>query len=119
MPIPVIDIFAGPGGLGEGFSGCRRGRERGFKIRLSIEMDSFAHRTLLLRSFYRQFHPADVPASYYNYLRGTVSRDDLETKFPQQFRAASEEAWQATLGKNSPDEVSGRISAALGRDKDD
>jgi len=48
--IPVVDIFAGPGGLGEGFSALRDSiDERVFRIALSIEMDSSAHRTLVLR----------------------------------------------------------------------
>jgi DNA (cytosine-5)-methyltransferase 1 len=119
MPISIIDLFAGPGGLGEGFSRWRKGDgQPAFKIRLSIEMDPLAHRTLLLRSFYRQFDPAQVPNSYYQYLRGEVIRAELEQKFQTQFNAAREEAWQATLGKTDPEEVSLRISSALGRDRD-
>jgi DNA (cytosine-5)-methyltransferase 1 len=44
LPIPVIDMFAGPGGLGEGFSSLRD--ETGnpiFKLCLSIEKDPSAH----------------------------------------------------------------------------
>ena len=55
-PIRVIDIFAGPGGLGEGFSALTDKRSNPlFKIALSIEKEKFAHQTLELRSFYRQF----------------------------------------------------------------
>ncbi|MEJ7683741.1 MAG: hypothetical protein WKG06_38945 [Segetibacter sp.] len=51
-PIPIIDLFAGPGGLGEGFTSVVDGNnERFFKIALSIEKDLFAHQTLTLRSF--------------------------------------------------------------------
>ena len=50
-PIPVIDLFAGPGGLGEGFASLDEGRK--FKITVSAEMEASAHQTLTLRSFFR------------------------------------------------------------------
>lgn len=68
--IPVIDLFAGPGGLGEGFAtfqtadGCQP-----FTIALSVEKDPCAHQTLTLRSFFRQFVPGAAPEAYYTYLR--------------------------------------------------
>ena len=54
----VIDVFAGPGGLGEGFAalGFSTGKPS-FRLALSIEKDPTAHSTLMLRSFYRQFDP--------------------------------------------------------------
>ena len=55
MPIPIIDLFAGPGGLGEGFSSLRdHKREPVFEIVLSIEKDPMAHKTLTLRAVFRQ-----------------------------------------------------------------
>ena len=50
-PIPVIDLFAGPGGLGEGFSKVLKGAA--FKVVVSIEKDQATHKTLRFRSFYR------------------------------------------------------------------
>jgi len=44
--VPVIDIFAGPGGLGEGFSALRINGRSVFRIALSIEKDRDAHATL-------------------------------------------------------------------------
>src|SRR5258707_13086727 len=95
MPIPVIDLFAGPGGLGEGFSALRRGREPVFKIKLSIEKDHIAHKTLELRAFFRQFPKGEAPKEYYSYLFRTISREDLFAKFPEQAKSASHEAWHA------------------------
>ena len=59
MAIPVIDIFAGPGGLGEGFSSVIKWNKRVFDVRLSIEMDANAHKTLELRSFFRKSRLSD------------------------------------------------------------
>ena len=60
--IKVIDLFAGPGGLGEGFSALRNSADqRPFKIALSVEKEASAHRTLTLRSLFRQFPDGEVP----------------------------------------------------------
>lgn len=76
--IPVIDLFAGPGGLGEGFSRYPFGKsDPRFRIALSIEKEKNAHRTLTLRAFYRHFAPGKVPDAYYDYLKGRISRDQL------------------------------------------
>ena len=50
MTVPVIDLFAGPGGLGEGFS---RARAAAFRIAISIEKDGMAFETLQLRAAHR------------------------------------------------------------------
>ena len=69
LKIPIIDLFAGPGGLGEGFSSVLNKNDRVFDIKLSIEKDEHAHKTLRLRSFYRQFKKEEVPELYYNYIK--------------------------------------------------
>lgn len=121
--IPVIDIFAGPGGLGEGFSAFTSPDGwLPFKIKLSIEMDEFAHRTLLLRSFYRQFDPGSVPDAYYEYLRGEEKwKDakclDLLAEFPREGERAKAEAWREELRPQVAEEVDRRILAALGPER--
>lgn len=116
--IPVIDLFAGPGGLGEGFSAWvdSRGR-RPFKIALSIEKDPVAHQTLLLRAFFRQFPPGHAPRAYYQRLRGELSAAELFRAHDSEAAAARSEAWHATLGddKSAPlPELRSRVRAALG-----
>ncbi|MGN6655084.1 MAG: DNA cytosine methyltransferase [Rhodanobacter sp.] len=105
MQIPVVDIFAGPGGLGEGFSAFtpRRGTDHPpFKIAISAEMEANAARTLRLRAFFRQFPAGQAPGSYYEYVAGrrsTPYTDESE----KQWIAAEEEARQLTLGNSSDD----------------
>lgn len=121
--IPIIDIFAGPGGLGEGFSSViAKDNSRVFKIALSIEKDSLAHQTLTLRSFFRQFPPGKAPTAYYDFVKGKITFEELEKKCPNEMKHAKEEAWKATLGESdeavSNDEVDKRISKALGKTRD-
>ena len=101
-PIPVIDLFAGPGGLAEGFSSVldAKGKKRRFEIRLSIEMDAYAHRTLSLRAFFRQFDPGKAPDEYYAYLRGEITGEKLRSdpKFSKQWAEVEEEARCLELG---------------------
>jgi len=97
--IPVIDLFAGPGGLGEGFSALHDRKENPiFKIGLSIEKHPIAHETLMLRSFFRQFSRKEVPEEYYDHLRGRIDRQTLYALFPNHAARASKEAWKAELG---------------------
>jgi DNA (cytosine-5)-methyltransferase 1 len=70
--IPIIDLFAGPGGLGEGFMSIKNDKgESVFDIKLSIEKDENAHKTLTWRSFFRQFSKLgkNHPKEYYDVYR--------------------------------------------------
>ena len=96
--IPIVDLFAGPGGLGEGFSSVCNGNA--FKIVVSAEMESSAHKTLLLRSFYRilKRNGSDALQSYYKFCNdGAIDEQDEIAK--KCWKMASEEALQLTLGK--------------------
>jgi len=72
MPIPVIDLFSGPGGLGEGFSGLNDGAS--FSIAVSAEMNPSAHSTLLLRSYFRRVRHEEKDArAYFDFCNGKTS----------------------------------------------
>jgi DNA (cytosine-5)-methyltransferase 1 len=113
--VPVIDLFAGPGGLGEGFSALETSDGLSpFRIGLSIEKDPNAHSTLRLRAFFRQFRRGDAPDKYYAVLRGDATVEELYKAFPTEAAAANREAWNATLGEVARKELNERIGAALG-----
>lgn len=121
MPIPVIDLFAGPGGLGEGFSSLLDDEQnRIFKIKLSIEMDDQAHQTLELRAFFREFPVGEAPKDYYDYLAQKITREELFKRHPDQAESARREAWHAELGGEATPKrvVHDRISTALGNPDD-
>jgi DNA (cytosine-5)-methyltransferase 1 len=105
--IPIIDLFAGPGGLGEGFSAL--GQHEGmvfFKILLSIEKEKSAYRTLRLRNFFRQFPFGQAPEEYYDFLRGKISsEDELFAKFQIQAEKAFQESRLFELGKSKNEDA--------------
>lgn len=112
--IPVVDLFAGPGGLGEGFSVFRLSdKEPFFDIVLSIEKEEAAHQTLELRTLFRQFAGGSVPEAYYEHLRGEKTRDQLFAALPTQADRARKIAWRAELGKEDHAAVDERIRLAL------
>ena len=116
-PIPVIDLFAGPGGLGEGFSSILDvDRNPYFSLRVSAEKDPTAHRTQSLRSLYRKFPKGKAPDCYYDHIRGDITREALfaHPDAAEAGREALEEARNFELGKDDPEDLDRRIQAALG-----
>jgi len=99
--IRVVDIFAGPGGLSEGFSSVagRRGQPA-FDVALSVEMEPHAFATLRLRTFFRQF-PCGAPADYYRCLRGEIGLGDLYERHPRETAEADARTWHAELGSGA------------------
>ena len=115
MPIPIIDLFAGPGGLNEGFSRVTDSRGRPvFTTLTSVEMEANAHRTLELRALFRRLDDAGR-LSYRDYTMGLITREALFNRAGAAGIEACREAMLATLGE-SPTvdaEIEARIGAAL------
>lgn len=111
----VIDLFAGAGGLGEGFSSYTGSRaKKPFKIALSIEKDPSAYSTLLLRSFFKQFPSDRIPQDYWTYAGNEITREKLFQLYPQQFAKALNEVRCIELGKTPHQEVHQLIHQKLG-----
>lgn len=113
--IKVVDLFAGPGGLGEGFarfSPDGTPESRPFEIVFSAEKDPAAVKTLRLRTFFRLCEARDeVPQAYYQYVRGNAAHPfDAETE--DLWNLACQEAATTELGTNAGDNA---LRAALKR----
>jgi DNA (cytosine-5)-methyltransferase 1 len=106
----TIDLFAGPGGLAEGFSSVRnKAGVRVFPIELSVEKEPSAFSTLRLRSFVRQFD--GVPREYYDYLSGRISKHEMIAAHPAEWGKAEHETCMLELGRPEADnELSARLS---------
>ena len=117
--ISVVDLFAGPGGLGEGFATLTDDAgNRCFSNALSIENDEFAHRTLRLRHFFRSFEKNEVPEEYYEYIKGEISFYTLSNKFRSRFDKAEKHTLKLTLCEENHSRIKETIKSALsGRNK--
>jgi DNA (cytosine-5)-methyltransferase 1 len=114
----VVDLFAGPGGLGEGFaSSVDEGGRHRFTSVVSIERDEFSHQTLLLRHFVRQFPEGEAPDDYYAFLAGDISRDQLYLRHPDAHRHAASSALRISLGSESHAQVQGIIRERIGESR--
>ena len=69
--LTFIDLFAGAGGLSEGFI------QAGFRPIAHVEMDTFAAQTLETRTAYYCFKAANKLNVYYDYLRGKLTRSEF------------------------------------------
>lgn len=116
MPVPIIDLFAGPGGLGEGFASLKEDKKQPFfEIGLSIERNAVAHCTLTLRAVFRRLRGTKDVRHYYSYVRGEID----ETTFrgipavASAFEHAATEARCLELGKSDEASIDREIRAAL------
>ena len=71
-----IDLFAGAGGLSEGFI------QAGFRPVAHVEMNEYAAKTLETRSAYYYLKNSGNLALYGKYLSGDISRDELMKMIP-------------------------------------
>lgn len=122
MRVPVIDLFAGPGGLGEGFSRAKSAR---FQIAVSIEKDGMAFETLQLRAAHRALSRSGAATPAIWRLWDTVLAEApwniafemLSSCGDPSIAAACEEArkeaWNLELGPHTREKVSAGIRERL------
>lgn len=75
--LKFIDLFAGAGGLSEGFV------RAGFIPVAHVEMNKDACDTLRTRTAFHWLKESGRAKEYYDYLQGNISRDELWSKIPQ------------------------------------
>lgn len=114
--IPVIDIFAGAGDLGEGFSSMKGvGKPSEFEVVLSIEKEINAVKTLTIRSAFRIMSRNGKGQQYASWLnqKKDLSLESLEKQFPEIVQQARNTVFQHELGNGEDDNLNSRIENAL------
>ncbi len=99
----VVDLFAGPGGLGEGFASLLEEGHAPYKIGISIEKEVSAHRTLTLRAFLREFRKRHEfsPQQFIDYHAGLIPEPDWSALDEEAWQIATEEARCLELGTDA------------------
>lgn len=99
----VVDLFAGPGGLGEGFATFVAHGVAPFKIGISVEKEASAHRTLTLRSFLREYRTRHMhlPRQFIEFHAGLAVEPDWSGVDPELWQHATGEARALELGTDT------------------
>lgn len=96
----IVDLFAGPGGLGEGFASLEHDGHVPFHIGISVEKESSAHRTLTLRAFLRDYQARHgrLPQAFVDFHAGLTVEPDWADVDAQAWKHATHEARCLELG---------------------
>ena len=96
----IVDLFAGPGGLGEGFASLVEDGHAPFRIGISVEKEASAHRTLTLRAFLRahQAHHGALPRAFIDFHAGLIPEPDWSAVDAAAWQHAVDEARAVELG---------------------
>ena len=99
----VIDLFAGCGGLSEGF------RQAGFKVIAHVEKDKWACETLKTRCLYYKLKERKKLYWYFKYLKDEITEDEIYGRFPDIKKEIDLEVIKAEFGKDDPEGILNRI----------
>jgi DNA (cytosine-5)-methyltransferase 1 len=105
-----IDLFAGGGGLSEGFI------REGFNPIAHVEMNKIACDTITTRVAFHYLKSLKKTHVYYNYLKGEITREELLNKIPEY---VLDSVINSEISKSSIKEIYRRINKQLGNKKVD
>lgn len=117
----IVDLFAGPGGLGEGFASLDPGGHAPFRIGISVEKEASAHRTLTLRAFLRAYRArhATLPQEFIDFHAGLIPEPDWGAVDAAAWQHAMAEAQCLELGTEHATAAIDHAIGALRQEFDD
>lgn len=105
--LKIIDLFAGAGGLSEGF------RQEGCNILAHVEMDKSACNTLRTREAFYHLKENNLLHIYKDYLLKNISRDELYSIIPHNIL---DRVIEAEINNKTIPDIFNRIDNLLGED---
>lgn len=116
----IVDLFAGPGGLGEGFASLDVGGHAPFRIGISVEKEASAHRTLTLRAFLRAYQArlGALPQAFIDFHAGLIPEPDWSEVDAAAWQHATAEAQCLELGTEPAAAAIDHATGALRREFD-
>ena len=102
----AIDLFAGCGGLSEGF------RQTGFEVITQVEMDKWACETLKTRFLYYKLKERRKGHFYDRLVMEKISQDDILSQYPEIRKLMYYTVIPAEFGKESIMKIIGKIENA-------
>lgn len=103
----AIDLFAGCGGLSEGF------RQAGFEVIAQVEMDRWACETLRSRNLRTALKKSGKLAVYNAYLREEKTREQIRQKYSDEVESVSHRVIEAILEKGTIEGIIEQIQKSL------
>ena len=110
MTLKYIDLFAGAGGLSEGFIRC------GFEPIAHVEMNKDACDTLRTRTAFHYLKEENRIEEYYDYVKGKISREELWLKIPEHLIKS---VINTEISPETLPSIFGKIDKQLGKQKVD
>jgi len=106
-PFYTVDLFAGCGGLSEGF------HQAGFRPVAQIEMHPPACETLRTRQIFHELQERNRPDLYEAYVRGHITREQIYLEFRDIEEAVSHRVMEETLHEDIIQPVIRRIRQSM------
>lgn len=103
----AIDIFAGCGGLSEGF------KQAGFEVISQVEMNKWAIETMRTRHLYYGLREMGKSNLYHEYITGKIEREEIFDKFKELNKRISFRTINMVFGHDNFENILKKIELSI------